>query len=46
MQKMKSTGIRLPPPAVAKLEVEFLAVLEVLVLPSPLIIGGKSLGEG
>ena len=44
MQQIQRTGTRRPPPAVAKLEVEFLALLETLALTSPLIIGGKSLG--
>jgi predicted alpha/beta-hydrolase family hydrolase len=44
MQQIQMTGIRRPPPAVAKLELEYLAVLNELALPGPLIIGGKSLG--
>jgi len=44
MQQMQTTGTRRPPPAVAKLELEFLALLNALALTGPLIIGGKSLG--
>ena len=44
MQQIQMTGIRRPPPAVAKLELEYLAVLNELALTGPLIIGGKSLG--
>jgi predicted alpha/beta-hydrolase family hydrolase len=44
MQQIKMTGIKRPPPAVGKLELEYLAVLNELALPAPLIIGGKSLG--
>jgi predicted alpha/beta-hydrolase family hydrolase len=44
MQQIQMTGIRRPPPAVAELELEYLAVLNELALPGPLIIGGKSLG--
>ena len=44
MQQIQATGIKRPPPAVAKLELEYLAVLNELALPGPLIIGGKSLG--
>ena len=44
MQQMQATGTRRPPPAVAKLELEFLALLNALALTGPLIIGGKSLG--
>jgi len=44
MQQMQATGTRRPPPAVAKLELEFLALLNVLALTGPLVIGGKSLG--
>jgi len=45
MQKIQATGVRQPPPAVAKLELEYLKLLDALALPSPLIIGGKSLGS-
>ena len=44
MQQIQMTGIRCPPPAVAKLELEYIALLNELALPCPLIIGGKSLG--
>jgi len=44
MQQIQATGTRRPPPAVAKLELEFLALLNALALTGPLIIGGKSLG--
>jgi len=44
MQKIQATGIKRPPPAVAKLELEYLGLLEELNLPGRLIIGGKSLG--
>jgi len=44
MQQIQMTGTKRPPPAVAKLELELLALLEELALPGPLIIGGKSLG--
>lgn len=43
--KYKKTGIKRPPPNIAKLELELLALLDVLTLSSPLIIGGKSLGS-
>ena len=45
MQQIQKTGTRRPPPAVAKLELEFLALLNALALPGPIIIGGKSLGS-
>ena len=45
MQQIQKTGIKRPPPAVAKLELEFLALLKVLSLTGPIIIGGKSLGS-
>jgi hypothetical protein len=45
MQQIQKTGIKRPPPAVAKLELEFLALLKVLALTGPIIIGGKSLGS-
>ena len=45
MQQIQETGIKRPPPNIAKLELEFLALLNALDLPSPLIIGGKSLGS-
>ena len=44
MQQIQITGTKQPPPAVAKLELELLALLNELALPDPLIIGGKSLG--
>lgn len=44
MQQIQATGIKRPPPAVAKLKLEFVALLESLSLAGPLIIGGKSLG--
>lgn len=44
MQQIQMTGTKRPPPAVAKLELELLALLNELALPDPLIIGGKSLG--
>jgi predicted alpha/beta-hydrolase family hydrolase len=44
MQHIQMTGIKRPPPAVAKLELEFMGLLHELALPNPLIIGGKSLG--
>ena len=45
MQQIQKTGIKRPPPAVANLELEFLALLNVLALTGPMIIGGKSLGS-
>tara|TARA_B110000503_G_scaffold93810_1_gene141452 strand:+ start:3061 stop:3717 length:657 start_codon:yes stop_codon:yes gene_type:complete len=44
MQQMQTSGIRRPPTAVSKLQLEFIALLESLALSGPLIIGGKSLG--
>ncbi|MDC9720723.1 MAG: alpha/beta hydrolase [Gammaproteobacteria bacterium] len=45
MQQIQSSGIRRPPPAVAKLQLELIALLSYLNLPQPLVIGGKSLGS-
>jgi predicted alpha/beta-hydrolase family hydrolase len=45
MQQIQKTGTKRPPPAVAKLELEFLALLNALALTGPVIIGGKSLGS-
>ena len=45
MQQIQKTGIKRPPPNIAKLELELLALLDALTLSSPLVIGGKSLGS-
>lgn len=44
MQQIQATGTKRPPPAVAKLALEFISLLNLLALSGPLIIGGKSLG--
>jgi predicted alpha/beta-hydrolase family hydrolase len=44
MQTMQATGIRRPPIGVAKLQLEYLALLDALALEGPVVIGGKSLG--
>lgn len=45
MQQVQATGRKRPPPAVAKLEVEFVAQLQQLNLAGPVFLGGKSLGS-
>ncbi|HCH31899.1 MAG TPA: hypothetical protein DE045_03025 [Oceanospirillaceae bacterium] len=45
MQQIQKTGIKRPPPPVARLELEYLHLLQGLKLQGPYIIGGKSLGS-
>jgi hypothetical protein len=45
MQQIQKTGIKRPPPAVARLELEYLHLLQTLNLQGAYIIGGKSLGS-
>lgn len=45
MQVMQETGIRRPPAPVAKLQQEYISLLQELDLPGSVIIGGKSLGS-
>ena len=45
MQQIQKTGIKMPPPPVARLELEYLQLLQTLNLQGPYVIGGKSLGS-